>query len=135
VLAIRYGTKKRQSMRRIVVPVHLRQEEHAALELAAAIAAREGSEVHLLTVCDESQRTAAEKLLETFADGSLRAVSTKRTTVRGTDVEREIARYVDRTDADALFINAQTSMSPLKTDIIRKLSAPVMIVPAMTARP
>ena len=132
VLAIRYGTKKRQSMRRIVVPVHLKQQDHAALELAAAVAKREGSEVHLLTVCDESQRTAAESLLESFANGSLAGTSTRRTIVRGTDVEREIVRYVDRSDADALFVNAQTSVSPLKTDIIRQLSAPVMIVPPTT---
>ncbi|MGZ7040907.1 MAG: universal stress protein [Thermoanaerobaculia bacterium] len=135
VLAIRYGTKKRQSMRRIVVPVHLLQEDHAALELAAAVARREGSEVHLLTVCDEPRRSAAEKLLESFANGPLSGVSTKRTIVRGTDVEREVVRYVDRSDADALFVNAQTSVSPLKTDIIRQLSAPVMIVPAATRRP
>ena len=132
VLAIRYGTKKRQNMRRIVVPVHLRQEDHAALELAAAVAAKEGSEIHLLTVCDESQRSAADKLLESFTTGVLRGITTKRTIVRGSDVEREIGRYVDRSDADALFINAQTSMSPLKIDIIRKLSAPVMIVPAIS---
>src|SRR6266849_6249212 len=81
VLAIRYGTKKRQSMRRIVVPVHLRQEEHAALDLAAALAAREGGEIHLLTICDETQRIASDKLLESFAAGPLRGISTKRTMV------------------------------------------------------
>jgi len=135
VLAIRYGTRKRQNMRRIVVPVHLRQEGHAALELAAAVAAREGGEVHLLTVCDESQRPAAEKMLDDLTDRLLRGVSTRRSIVRGTVVEREIVRYVEKSDADALFINAQSSMSPTKTDIIRQLGTPVMIVPAAKSSP
>ena len=129
VLAIRYGTQKRRGMRRIVVPVHLRQENHAALELAAAVATRENSEVHLLTVCNEQQRAAATKLLEDLAGTMLHGVASKRTIVKGTDVDKEICRYVDKSDADAVFINAQSSISPMKVDIIRQLSAPVMIVP------
>ena len=130
VLAIRYGTRKRQNMRRIVVPVHLKQEAHAALELAAAVARREQSEIHLLTVCNESQRAAAEKMLDELTARSLAGITARRTIVRGTDVEKEICRYVERADADVLFVNAQTSISPMKVDIIRQLSAPVMIVPA-----
>jgi len=35
VLAIRYGIRKRSSMNRVVVPVHLQQTSHSALALAA----------------------------------------------------------------------------------------------------
>lgn len=130
VLAVRYGTRKRQNMRRIVVPVHLKQEGHAALELAAAMAPREKSEVHLLTVCDEAQRASAERMLDDLSARLLPGIPTRRTIVRGTDVEKEIRRYVEKSDADALFVNAQSSLSPMKVDIIRQISAPVMIVPA-----
>jgi nucleotide-binding universal stress UspA family protein len=129
VLAIRYGTRKRQGMRRIVVPVHLRQEAHAALDLAAAVARREQSEVLLLTVCSDAERSAAEKMLDELTSRLLGGVTARRTIVRGTDVEKEICRFVERADADVLFINAQTSISPMKVDIIRQLNAPVMVVP------
>jgi hypothetical protein len=45
-------------------------------------------------------------------------------------VEREVVRYTDKTDADAIFVNAADEPSPLKIDIVRKASVPVMIVPA-----
>ena len=45
-----------RSMQRIVVPVHAKQHSHAALDLAAAIAARQGGELHLLTVCADGGR-------------------------------------------------------------------------------
>ena len=133
VMAIRYGTPKRQSMRRIVVPVHLKQEQHPALELAAAVARREKSEVALMTVCDDAQRAAATKMLDDLAASTLSGIPVKKTIVRGTDVEKEIVRYVEKSDADALFVNAQSSISPMKVDIIRQLSAPVMIVPQQKA--
>jgi nucleotide-binding universal stress UspA family protein len=129
VLAIRYGTRKRQNMRRIVVPIHLRQDGYPALELAAAVAAREGSEVHHVTVCDDSQRPVAEKLLDGLTADLLRGVATRRSIVRGSDVEREIVRYLEKSDADVLFVNAQPMMSPTKIGIIRQIPTPVMIVP------
>src|SRR5512141_2184863 len=48
VLAIRYGTKPRRGLRRIVVPVHLLQTSMPAAELAAKVSREEGSEVHLV---------------------------------------------------------------------------------------
>lgn len=129
VLAIRYGTPKRQGMRRIVVPVHLKQQTHPALELAAKIAEREKSEVHLLTVCSDAERVAAQKLLEDLASTLPASIAANRMIVRGTDIDREICKYVERSNADVLFVNAQSSVSTMKSDIIRQVSAPVMIVP------
>lgn len=134
VLAIRYGTPRRQGLRRIVVPVHLKQQTHPALDLAAAIAERAKAEVHLLTVCDDAQRAAAQKLLEDLASKLPPSVAANRMIIRGTDVEKEIYKYVERSNADALFVNAQSSVSTMKSDIIRQISAPVMIVPPPDAR-
>lgn len=128
VLAVRYGVRKRSGMHRIVVPVHLKQESHVALELAVAIAKRENSEVHLLTVCKDPERKAAEALLERLASGT-QGVSITRQIVRGSDIEREIARYAEKVSADVIFLNATGQLSEAKIDIIRRSPTPVMIVP------
>ncbi len=129
VLAIRYGIRKRESMRRIVVPVHLRQKLHAALELATAIAAHEGGEVHLLTVCDDPQRTEAENLLNQLAANVPAGVTAKRSIVGGGDVEREILRYASKSDADVIFLNIEQQLGERKINIVRHAPTPVMIVP------
>jgi len=129
VLAIRYGIARRHALRRIVVPVHLRQTSTAAAELAAAMAGREGSEVHLLIVCRDAERTAAEARIDDVA--RLFTVAPKRAIVRGKDIDAEIVRYTDSSEADALFLNAAAhSLSDLKQEIIRQVSTPVMVVPA-----
>jgi nucleotide-binding universal stress UspA family protein len=128
VLAIRYGTPRRRALRRIVVPVHLRQTSSAAAELAAAMAAREGSEVHLLIVCSDTERAAAEARLEEAARPF--AAAPKRAVVRGQDIDAEIVRYTESSEADALFLNAAAhTLSDLKQEIIRQVSTPVMVVP------
>lgn len=129
LLAIRYGIHTHRSMHRIIVPVHTKQHSHAALDLAAAIAARQGGEVHLLTVCGEDERKGAGALLDQLAAGITNA-QTKKAIVAGDDVEREVVRYTDKNDADAIFVNAADEPSPLKIDIVRKAAVPVMIVPA-----
>jgi nucleotide-binding universal stress UspA family protein len=129
VLAIRYGTPRRQALRRIVVPVHLKQQSHPALDLAAAIAARANAEIHMVTVCDDAQRPAAQKLLDDLAAALPASTAANRMIIRGTDIEKELYKYVDKSNADVLFINAQPSVSTMKSDIIRQISAPVMIVP------
>lgn len=128
VLAIRYGTRKREGMRRIVVPVHLRQKSHAALELAKTIARSEQSEIHLLTICNDEERAAAESMLAHIAESM--AVKPTIDIVKGTDVEREISRYASKSEADVIFLNAEEKISKTKVDIIRHASTPVMIVPA-----
>src|SRR3954464_1388331 len=63
VLAIRYGIRARRGFERILVPVHLKQSSTAAAALAASIARREKSEVHLIIVCQDAEQAAAEALL------------------------------------------------------------------------
>jgi nucleotide-binding universal stress UspA family protein len=128
ILAIRYGTKRRRGLRRIVVPVHLKQTSTAAAELASSIARGEGSDVHLVMVCNDAELAGAnEKLAETNERlfGGTATVAAK----RGSDIERELVRYCDESGADALFVNARHDMSAIKSDIIRKSGVPVMIVP------
>jgi nucleotide-binding universal stress UspA family protein len=129
VLAIRYGIAKRRGFRRILVPVHLKQTSEAAAELAAAIARREGSEVHLLIVCAENDRQAAERRVDEVASRSLAGVNPKRAVIGGDDVEREIIRYAEKSNADAVFVNAQREIGTVKQDIIRHIGTAVMIVP------
>jgi nucleotide-binding universal stress UspA family protein len=129
VLAIRYGVPRLRALRRIVVPVHLRQTSTAAAELAAAIAKRDGAEVHLIIVCGDVERDAAEtrvaEVERLFPTAPTRAI------VSGKDIDREIVRYTDSSDADALFLNAGAHpLSDLKQEIIRQVSAPVMVVPS-----
>ncbi len=122
VLAIRYGTRKRSSLQRVVVPAHLEQKSHAALELARRVAA----EIHIVTVCNEKSRALGEDLLRSLASQTPGA---KTALLEGDDAEREIIRYVARTDADAIYLNASADPSEGKLDIIRHAPVPVMIVP------
>ncbi len=122
VLAIRYGIRKRGALRRAVVPVHLEQTSHTALELATRIA----DEIHLIVVCDEDDTARAEELLRTLA-APLRGVKT--TVVQGSDADKEIVRYATTADADAIFLNASRQPSEGKLDIVRIATVPVMIAP------
>jgi nucleotide-binding universal stress UspA family protein len=129
VLAIRYGIQKRQSMRKILVPVHPKQTSTAALDLAAAIARHDGGEVSLLTVCDASDVPGATDNAARVAAEKLAGVEHRTEVVIGTDIDRELARYAARIDADAVFLNSRDDLTPLKIEIIRNVSVPVMIVP------
>ncbi len=122
VLAIRYGTRKRTSMDRVVVPVYVGQTSHSALDLATRVA----REVHLVTVCDEEEDAKAEEHLRQIASNIANA---KVSVVRGRDPQEEILRYASKNDADAIFLNANTEPSEQKIDIIRHAPVPVMIVP------
>jgi hypothetical protein len=121
VLAIRYGIRKRTSLNRVVVPVHLQQTSHRALELAA----REATEIHLVTVCSEEDHRRAEELLRQLAAPTPNA---RISIVRGKDPEDELLRYTAKVDADAIFINAAAAPSQRKIDLVRHASVPVMIV-------
>jgi nucleotide-binding universal stress UspA family protein len=122
ILAIRYGIRKRTAMQRVVVPAHLDQTSHAALDLAARVA----GELHLVMVCDDKDRGRAEEHLRAVAANVPRA-TTK--VIEGSDVQREIIRYADKADADAIFVNADSDPSEAKLDIIRHAHVPVMVVP------
>lgn len=121
VLAIRYGTRKRLSMSRVVVPVHPQQTSHRALELAARVA----SELHLVTVCSDEDQARAEavqrELMESLPDA-------KSVIVRGKDPNDELLRYTKDVDADAIFLNAAAEPSQRKIDLVRHASVPVMVV-------
>jgi nucleotide-binding universal stress UspA family protein len=108
--------------------VHLQQTSEAAAELAAAIAKREGGELHFLIVCGEADRDAAESKVDDIA--SRLAIDSKKVIITGEDVEREVVRYVAESNADAVFVNAQREIGAVKQEIIRHISTPVMIVPA-----
>lgn len=128
VLAIRYGVKKRGGMRKIVVPVHTKQKSHSALELAATIASREHGEVHLLTIC-KNDETSRAQALQSEVSAAIPRAPLKQAVVIGDEIEKELVRYSERNDVDAVFLNATETPSPLKIDLIRGVPAPVMIVP------
>ena len=132
VLAIRYGNHARRSMHRIIVPAHMNQHAQSALDLAAAVARRENGEVHIVTVCRDPERSAATELQANLA-ARLTGVTVKQTVVVGKSVEEEVVRYCEKNDGDAIFVNASDAPSPLKLDIIRKATVPVMIVPGVGA--
>jgi universal stress protein A len=121
VLAIRYGIRKRGRLDRVVVPTHLNQTSHRALELAARVA----KEVHVVTVCTDDEQSRAEELLSRLSQevqGATKAI------LRGRNPQEEIIRYTEKVDADAIFINAAAEPSERKIDIVRHAPVPVMIV-------
>jgi nucleotide-binding universal stress UspA family protein len=121
VLAIRYGTRKRKSMSRVVVPVHPQQTSHRALELAARVA----TEIHLVTVCSEEDQARAEQLQQELAST---VPSAKTAVVHGKDPNDELLRYTTKVDADAIFLNAAAEPSQRKIDLVRHAPVPVMVV-------
>ncbi|HEX8253924.1 MAG TPA: universal stress protein, partial [Thermoanaerobaculia bacterium] len=121
VLAIRYGIRKRASMQRVVVPLHLQQTSHRALELAARVA----KDIHLITVCDDHDQQRAETLQREVGAG----VPHARTVIlHGKDPEQEIIKYAAKNDADAIFLNAAAEPSKRKLEIVQHAPVPVMIV-------
>jgi nucleotide-binding universal stress UspA family protein len=133
VLAVRYGIRSRRGLQRIIVPVHLRQRSTAAAALAASIARREKSEVHLIIVCDEPERVAADALLAETSSKMFAGIQARSIVLQGKDVEAELVRYARGVDADALFLNAGVhEISKLKQDIIRQVDTPVLLVPETT---
>jgi nucleotide-binding universal stress UspA family protein len=131
VLAIRYGLRARLGLQRILVPVNLKQSSTNAAALAASIARREKSEVHLIIVCEEPERAAAEALLAAIGNEMFADIDAKPIVLIGKDIDAELVRYVRGADADALFLNAAAQeVSKLKQEIIRQVDTPVMLVPA-----
>jgi nucleotide-binding universal stress UspA family protein len=130
VLAIRYGIQRRRGFGRILVPVHLNQRSTVAASLAAAIAKRENSEVHLMIVCDDANRAPADALIGEMTAALFAGVNVKPVVLQGKDIDAELVRYARGADADALFLNAAShEISVRKKDIIRQVDAPVMLVP------
>lgn len=124
VLVIRYGIPKRTALKRLVVPVHPKQTSHTALELGRRIAAENGGELHLVTICDERDRAEAERNLTELASSNA-----KTAIVRGSDIDSEIVRYTKRVNADVVVLNAKQELSSIKVDVIRNAATPVLIAP------
>jgi nucleotide-binding universal stress UspA family protein len=122
VLAIRYGTRKRKSMDRVVVPVHLGQGWRPALDLAVL----EAREIHLITICLDEEQPQAQALVRDLA-ASINA--TDSIVLQSSDPKDEIIRYASRTDSDAIFLDAPHGDGEGEIDIIRHAPVPVMVVP------
>lgn len=129
LLAVRYGIHLENGVRRILVPVHGKQESDASLRLAAKIATWNTGEVELATVCRPADCPAAEQLLAEKAAAILPGVRFTTTVLTGDNIDREMMRHLERSGADAMFVNAADEPSPLKIDMIRRAPVPVMIVP------
>ena len=131
VLAIRYGIRKRSG-----AAAHRRAGPSAADVATGARArarpspTRNGGELHLITVCETADQQREEDHLSDVAGSLPQQLQLKTATIRGTDVEKEVCRYVDRVEADMLFVNSTGEPGPVKRDIIRSAGVPVMIVPA-----
>ena len=125
LLAIRYGTHLKSPLSRLVVPVHMRQHGRAALDLATRI----GKEIHLVTICSEAEHSEAAKFQQQIA-ATIPSATTE--IVRGDDPQKEIIKYAQKIDADAIFVNAR-GKSEGKLDIIRAAGVPVMIVPVQAS--
>ena len=121
VLSIRYGIRKRAALHRVVVPLHLQQTSHRALELASAVA----REVHLVTVCDDNDQGRAEALQREVAVNVPKA---KMAIIHGKDPAEEIIAYATKHDADAIFLNSAAEPGKSKIDIVRHAAVPVMVV-------
>jgi nucleotide-binding universal stress UspA family protein len=125
---VRYGIRKRERLARLVVPVHPAQSTRSAFDLSAAMARSRGAEVHLLTICDQKDRTAAETHISALAS-ELDGISVISKIVTAGDVEREVIRYTTKGNADAIMLNGGAEFSELKAGIVRHAPVPVMIVP------
>ncbi len=129
VLAVRYGVRHRQSATRKLVPVHLRQTAQPALELATAMTRDDDGELHMVTICSEEEQTNAHELLTALAE-SAGGLPIRQLVITSAHVEREIIRYAEREEIDAVFLNAGENPGRVKIDIIRHVSSQVFIVPA-----
>ena len=129
VLAVRYGVKKHTGMRRLVVPVHFDQTSWSAAELASAIAAHEKSDVHVITVCSKNEGRDADAFLRGVTERWFSGATTHHAVVQSEDVADSVVDYCAKEDVDALFLNAHAELAPVAHTMIRKMGAPVMIVP------
>ncbi|HET7711384.1 MAG TPA: universal stress protein [Thermoanaerobaculia bacterium] len=129
VLAARYGVRHRSSFNRKLVPVHLRQPAQPALDLAVAMTRQDGGAVHLITVCSDDEKADAAELLERLGTAA-QGVEVRQAVVSSSHVQREILRYAEREEIDAVFLNASENPGDVKIDIIRHAPSPVFIVPS-----
>jgi nucleotide-binding universal stress UspA family protein len=137
VLAVRYGIPRRPAMHRIVVPVHAGHDSSAAVALAAALATRESSEIHLISVSPDPRADGLDEFLSNVVRDQLagRAVVTK--SITGAEVERELIRYAGQNEADLIVLlhdsrSVVARIGPIIDGILRKVDVPVLLVPSDT---
>jgi nucleotide-binding universal stress UspA family protein len=137
VLAVRYGIPRRPAMHRIVVPVHAGHDSFAAVALAAALATRESSEIHLISVSPDPRADGLDEFLSNVVRDQLagRAVVTK--SITGAEVERELIRYAGQNEADLIVLlhdsrSVVARIGPIIDGILRKVDVPVLLVPSDT---
>ncbi len=137
VLAVRYGIPHRPAMHRIVVPVHAGHDSFAAVALAAALATRESSEIHLISVSPDPRADGLDEFLSNVVRDQLagRAVVTK--SITGAEVERELIRYAGQNEADLIVLlhdsrSVVARIGPIIDGILRKVDVPVLLVPSDT---
>lgn len=123
VLVVRYGTTRRTSLSRALVPVRLGVTSSPALDLAAKTA----RDIHLVVPFGESERGIADSLLARLTALTPGAVTRL---LPGSDATKEIVRYATRVNADAIFVDGAAPMDEARLEILRYAPAPVMIVPA-----
>lgn len=127
VLTVRYGTRKRSRISRILVPVHPKQTSRAALDLATEIARQSSCTIELVTVCAEKDRRTADKELADIVQAL--GVTANPTVIASNDVDDAILKFADKKDVDAILLNASSELTDLKAAIVRHANVPVMIVP------
>jgi nucleotide-binding universal stress UspA family protein len=122
VLVVRYGTTKRTSLSRALVPVRVGETSTPALDLAS----KASRDVHLVIPFQESEKSLADTLIARLAAAVPNGVARL---LPGSDATREIVRYATRVNADVVYLDAGADLDEARLDVLRYSPAPVMIVP------
>jgi universal stress protein A len=134
VLAVRYGIPRRPALRRIVVPIHAGHDSFAAVALAGALATRESSEIHLVSVAPLPEIEGLDRFLEDVAREQLGGHSVVTKSIEGGEVARELIRYAGQAGADLIVlvqdsVAAGPCVGPVVDGILRNVDVPVLLVP------
>lgn len=124
LLLIRYGTKKRKALGRVVIPMNPGQERTDALELARTMS----SETHVIAVAKKKGARLDARLQEIAA-----SVPGGKSSVLTGDATREIVRFAAEIDAEAILLDAGSGAEEERVDILRHAPCPVLILPARRA--
>jgi nucleotide-binding universal stress UspA family protein len=134
VVAVRYGIRRRHgSLKRLVVPLHFDQSCEAAATLAAEIARREQSAVHLVTLVKKVDVDRANAMQADAIARLFEGINVSGAVIVAGDVEGELVKYCAEHDADMLVVNAGDAVGDVKKEIVRNAGLPVMMVPENNA--
>jgi nucleotide-binding universal stress UspA family protein len=132
VLAVRYGIPRRPVLRRIVLPIHAGHDSFAAVSLTAALATRESSEIHLISVAPASEVEGLDRFLAEVVREHLSGSTVVTRSIEGSEVERELIRYAGEVGADLIVLlqdpqAAEPCVGPVIDGILRKVDVPVLL--------